>query len=347
MPNPYTLSFGFPPPEIISRQGQVEHIVSEFCRENPANYINLVTGVRGSGKTVFITQVSERMSEKDDWIVVDLNSQRDLLTSLAAKLDSNRNLSDWFREAEINLQFFGLGVEVKGAPQITDIEYALTKMLQAIKKHKKRVLVTIDEAVNSKEMRAFASAYQIFLREKLPIFLIMTGLFKDVNNLRNATGMTFLERAPRTTLAPLDQQEIVANYEANLKTVSEDEAIYLAKASKGYSFAFQVLGYYYYEFPNEEKTALKKAKQYLYEFAYEKIWSETSPKDKEVIVAISKVPTGEIIRIRELLDYSSNQFNPYRARLIKAGILSGETNGVVKFALPFFDEFALKMSDIP
>ena len=116
MSNPYTLVFGQPPLEMIDRTAQVERIVSEFCGERPSNYINLITGIRGSGKTVFVTQVANKLKTKKDWIVVNLNPQRDLLMSLAAKLDSDKYLNRLFREAEINLQAFGFGAGIKGVP---------------------------------------------------------------------------------------------------------------------------------------------------------------------------------------------------------------------------------------
>lgn len=212
-------------------------------------------------------------------------------------------------------------------------------MLYSIKKHNQRVLVTIDEVTNSKDMRAFTSSYQIFLREELPVFLLMTGLYKNIDRLRNAEGMTFLERAPRTVLSPLSFQAMTRNYMDTLG-LKEDEAIRLASYTKGYSFAFQTIGYFSWEYPDKKEKALKNAKEYLYEFAYQKIWTELSAKDREVVLAASKVPFGEVRQIRELLSMTNNQFNPYRNRLIKAGIWISPENGRVEFALPWFGEFA-------
>ena len=62
MSNPYTLVFGQPPLEMIERKSQSERIISEFCQEHPSNYLNLVTGIRGCGKTVFITQIANRLN---------------------------------------------------------------------------------------------------------------------------------------------------------------------------------------------------------------------------------------------------------------------------------------------
>ncbi|MBO4494241.1 MAG: AAA family ATPase [Clostridiales bacterium] len=340
MSNPYTLVFGQPPLEIIERKAQADRVISEFCEDRPSNYINLVTGIRGSGKTVFITQIANRLKEKKDWIIVNLNPQRDLLTALAAKLNSDKSLNKIFIEAQINLQALGIGIEIKGAPPITDIEEALTRMLQSIKKHKKRVLITIDEVTNSKDIRIFTSAFQIFLREGLPVFLLMTGLFSHIDRLRNAEGMTFLERAPRTVLSPLNFNAIVEKYVNTLK-LKQNDAIKLATATKGYSFAFQTIGYYAWEYPNKLDSALKDAKEYLFEFAYRKIWSEHSATDRKVIRAIQQSKTGEIAQVRKILGWSSNQFNPYRDRLIKSGIVSVPQNGYVELALPWFGDYAV------
>ena len=342
--NPYTLVFGQPPVEVIERKTQADRIISEFCQERPSNMLNLVTGIRGCGKTVFITQIADRLRAKKEWIVINLNPQRDLLTSFAAKLHSDHTLSQWFREAGINLNAFGMGLEIKGASPVRDIEEALIRMLRSVQKHNKRVLVTIDEATNSREIRAFTSAYQIFLREQLPVFLLMTGLYNQIDRLRNAEGMTFLERAPRTVLSPLNFTAIVDRFMETLK-VSQDVATKLAKATKGYSFAFQTIGYYCWEEPHHLDKALDYAREYLYEFAYQKIWSELSGKDREVVCAVARSGDGEVAKVREILKCTSNQFNPYRDRLIKAGVLSGNQQGVVEFALPWFDRFALERQE--
>lgn len=104
MSNPYTLVFGQPPVEIVERSAQAERIISEFCQERPTNYLNLVTGIRGCGKTVFITRIAQRLSEKEEWIVVNLNPQRDLLQAFVSKLHGDRMMNQWFQDAEINLQ---------------------------------------------------------------------------------------------------------------------------------------------------------------------------------------------------------------------------------------------------
>ena len=339
MSNPYTLVFGQPPVENIERTAQAERIVSEFCQERPSNYINLITGIRGCGKTVFITEIAERLRRRKEWIVVNLNPKRDLLVSLAAKLESDAALRRIFKEAEINLQAFGIGIGIKGGYPVSDIEEALTRMLQSIKKHGKRVLITIDEASNTKEMRIFASSYQIFLRERLPVFLLMTGLFKNIDRLRNADGMTFLERAPRTRLSSLDLTVISVRYKETLG-IGEDKAIHLAHMTKGYPFAYQVLGYLRWD--AGKKAELSKLipdyDQHLEEYVYEKIWMDLSDNDKKVVELLALNGEMKIKDIRDVLEMKSGSMSVYRDRLIRKGIVDASRYGYLSLVLPRFAE---------
>ena len=46
----------------------------------------MITGVRGSGKTVMLTDISKHFKNEKDWIVIELNPDRDMLQGIAAKL---------------------------------------------------------------------------------------------------------------------------------------------------------------------------------------------------------------------------------------------------------------------
>ena len=139
-----------------------------------------------------------------------------------------------------NLSFFGFGLAVKGAAPITDIEIALAKMLEVLKKHGKKILIIIDEAATTKEMRTFVSAFQILIRKDLPVFLLMTGLYENINSLQREKSLTFLYRAAKIELKPLNLRTIAENYHSKL-SVDEETALKMARLTKGYSFAFQVL----------------------------------------------------------------------------------------------------------
>lgn len=339
--NPYSLLFGKKPSQMISRQAQVTYITESFNNTVSPQQIYVITGVRGSGKTVLMTEVSGKMRQDKDWIVIELNPEKDMLMMLGAALSGENYLARLFQNAEINLSFFGFGLSVKNAAPITDIEVALSKMLAVIQKQGKKVLITIDEAVNTKDMRVFISAFQIFIRNDLPLFLLMTGLYENISDLQNEKSLTFLYRAPKIEMKPLDNKKMAENYAANL-SVSEETAADMAKITKGYSFAFQTLGYFTYENGQYSDTVVSETRDYLEEYSYKKIWSELSDKDKYVLNGIAKSEDGKIAGIRKILDMETNQFNPYRKRLINKGILNGNKYGYLYFYLPFFREFVLE-----
>lgn len=336
--NPYSLLFGKEPKQMISRNTAVTEIVETFCDEEPSQQLFMITGIRGSGKTVLMTEVSKKIGNKEDWIVIELNPENDLLEGLAAKLASENKLARLFSEAKINLSFFGLGVEIDGVAPIRDVESALQKMLQSIKKQKKKVLVTIDEAVNTKSMRAFAGAYQILVRKDLPIFLLMTGLYENIDVLQNEKHLTFLYRAPKIELKSLNIRTIADNYE-KVFGIDGGKALHMAKLTRGYSFAFQVLGYFSWEEHGNVEKALPTVRQYLEDYVYEKIWNSLSKGDKKIAYGIACSENGKISEIRNVLGIETNEFNPYRKRLIKRGLINGEERGYVRFTLPFFEAF--------
>ena len=340
-PNPFVLDFGREPYEMIPRSLLMTDLVNSFMGDQPSRHISIVTGVRGSGKTVFMTSVCKRFQEEKDWIVVELNPDRDLLENLAAKLSSEKSLKEIFRSAKINLSAFGLGLQIEGTEPEHDIEVALTRMLTSLKKHHKKVLIAIDEVTSSPAMKVFASAFQIFLRQELPLFLLMTGLYENIRALQDQKTLTFLYRAPRTTLTPLNIGRMTDSY-ARIFGLSQETALDMAKKTKGYSFAFQVLGYFTWEYRNDPARIQAEYKQYLEEYVYEKIWQELSAEDRRVLYGIARNPEGNVSAIREDLGMTSNAFTPYRTRLIRKGIINGAAYGIVRFELPLFDVFVLQ-----
>jgi AAA+ ATPase superfamily predicted ATPase len=287
MSNPFTISFGRQPAQFISRPVETNEIIENFEQEPPSSQVYMLTGVRGSGKTVLMTDIAKELSKRENWLVVELSTERDMLTSLAAKLCSRPELFALFVEAKLNFSLLGFGVEVKNAAPISDIETALARMLGVIRSAGKKLLVTVDEAANNPNVRVFASTFQIFMRQDYPVFLLMTGIYDNIHNLQNEKTLTFLYRAPKITLGPLNLTSIRLQY-AKIFGISMKEAGRMADLTMGYPFAFQVLGYLYWN-SRDAKTldeVLPEYDRYLEEYVYSKIWSELSETDKQIVAVM-------------------------------------------------------------
>ena len=107
--NPFSLNFGIEPNRMISRNNQIDEIVEGFKAASPSTYLYIITGVRGSGKTVTMASIMHRLKADKDWVTVSLNPNRDLLNGLAANLFENPMLKPAFVKADIS---FSLGVNV-------------------------------------------------------------------------------------------------------------------------------------------------------------------------------------------------------------------------------------------
>ena len=339
MQNPFTLTFGKKPIESVERPVQINEIIEAFTAETVNQQMFIITGVRGSGKTVMMTNISQKLREMNGWVVIELNPAADLLMSMLSKLNSNPSCQSLIKAAKLDLSFFGFGISVEGALPITDAETAIIKILERLKKENKRLLITIDEMTNSESMKVFAGSFQIFVRQELPVFLLGTGLYENIEEIQNEKSLTFLYRAPKIQLRPLNRKAMAIKY-GKIFSISGEDADAMADLTMGYSFAFQVLGYLTWNNEGNYRGVLDEYEQYLAEFVYDKLWSELSEKDKRVAKGIAEVKSGSVKDIREHLGLEANEFNPYRKRLIRKGIVSGDVRGYLHFTLPLFDRYA-------
>ncbi len=340
--NPFTLTFGTEPIQYINRNTQTNEIISTFSGEMPATNVYMISGVRGSGKTVLLTNIADYFEKKDEWIVVNVTPDVDILNTVAAKLYSRSELKKLFVQAKLDLSAFGLGVSIEKGKQIFDIETALEKMLAELGKKKKRVLITIDEVVKNNNIKIFAGVFQLFIRQKLPVYLIMTGLYDNIYNLQNEDTLTFLYRAPKVVLEPLSIGAIASSY-AKVFDMDREEAGNMAKLTKGYPFAYQVLGYLFWDSREKKKNSkiedvIPEYDHMLEEYVYEKIWSELSQKEKDIIAILAENESTKVIDIRERLNYKSNEMSVYRDRLKKKGIIDVSSYGSISLKLPRFGE---------
>ncbi len=342
MTNPFTLSFGKQPLTYISRLEQTNEVIENFTAD-PANcMMYMITGVRGAGKTVLMTSIAKQLSEDKKWIIIELNPELDLLEQLAAKLYNLPESHMLFAQAKLDLSFFGIGISVEGGHQFTSIDTAIETMLGLLKKEGKKVLVLLDEVTNNKSMRVLAHSFQIYIRKELDIFILMTGLYENIYQLQNEKSLTFLYRAPKIHMSPLNKGAIIDSYKSIFKIDNQD-AKEMADETKGYAFAYQVLGYVKWRNPDKSlKDVIPEYEQYLEEYVYQKIWSELSDTDRKVLFGLDGAEEIKIKDLREKIDMSSSLFSTYRDRLDKKGLIDTSKYGYIGLLLPRFSNFVEK-----
>ena len=345
MPNPFNISFGKEPTRLIARASQINKVIDTFNSEHPSTQAYMITGVRGYGKTVTMTFIEHELAKENNWITIPLNPTMNLLESMAAYLCENKILRTAFIKADINVQVFNISVSAKVDKPSTTVEVQLHKMLKVVRKLGKKVLLTIDEVVKNDSMIEFAASYQTFVREDYPVYLLMTGLFENIRSLQNEKNLTFLYRTPRIDLKPLGIIGMANDYK-EVFDISDKEAEAMAKFTKGYPYAFQTLGYLKWENDRPLDKLIPEFDVMLEDFVYEKIWSELSKGDKNVLSIIAK--NGGRIKTKDAREKSGNSsgaFSSYRKRLKEKGLIDVSDYGYIEMSLPRFAEFVNAWSE--
>lgn len=337
--NPFTILFGIKPGCFISRVSECQKVIGDFeGKENPST-VYMLTGIRGSGKTVLMTELSEYF-ESREWIVIDAVPTSDIIDNIVSRLAGEKSLEGIFKKADINVSVLGINIGMSDNTSKINSETILRKMLDVLKKSERRILITIDEVANNEYIRNFVAVYQNLIRKGYPIFLLMTGLYDNIYDLQNEKQLTFLYRAPKIFLKPLDIDLMTTEYKKILN-ISLRQAREMALLTKGYSFAFQMLGYIYWDNGGKEDidSILPDYDYALREYSYDKIWSELSEKDKEILDELSKYEIAKVKDIREKLNISSAAFSVYRGRLYRKGLIDTSVYGSISLVLPRFKEF--------
>lgn len=296
-----------------------------------------------------MNEIASKLKAYKDWIIIKIIPQDNILEALYSNLFYNESLSNTKKHlsnSNINITapFISMDntfTQKTHIPEPNLIESIRLLLLEAEKK-KKNVLICIDEISNTSQMASFSSALQLYIGEKLPVFFLGTGIYENIDALKNVRNLTFLYRAPSIDLQPLDFGSIADSYRRIFK-ISLNDAIQMAKLTKGYSFAYQSLGYIYWNHqPVDHLDAvLPEFDQTLAEGSYNKIWEELSANDKKVAIAIAKHNGDKTIVIRENAGIDSNTFSTYQTRLRQKGLIEKSSYGYISFSLPRFDYFVL------
>lgn len=354
--NPFNPSFGKVPNIFLDRNRLVHTVVNNLDDPNSPYQTTLVYGLRGVGKTSFLTDVSKEVTTKENWIVVNLVSNQNMLADLVEGIyrKSTPKIQKFLSKID-EIKVAGLGIELtsKRTPIKEHIsKYTLEAVLEELKSKGIKLLVTLDEVTSTPEIREFASIYQLMIREDFNISLIMTGLPEQVSELQNDKVLTFLLRSKRITLSPLNKLDIKYRYKEVFKSkdrnITDQVLNRMTTMTNGYAYAFQLLGYLLWQTESKEITdntidsILDEYKEELYRNVYGKIYSELSEVDRKFLAAMVDENYTPISEIEKKMNKSHNYVSIYRRRLLDAQIIISPQRGAVAFTLPFFKDFIVE-----
>ena len=338
MVNSFDLTFGKLPNNFLSRESLIYEICNDFSADIPSSNLYIISGARGSGKTVLLNKIHNELNTNHDWVCVKVNPNREILEQIASNIYENENVKHLFLKPSFSFSFHGLTFSIEGKTSISNVKSLLQKMLNHLKKHNKKLLIAIDEVVNSKEMKTFAHDFQSFIGDGFDIYLLMTGLYENINSLQNNKTLTFLYRAPKIYLEPLNLIDIYNSYKRIFPDENDSTIKQLTFLTNGYAYAYQLLGSLFTNREKIESKLIEDFDQNLKDYCYDKIYDSITSCELDLLKII---PLDGKCTSRYIVDncaMSIKEISVLKDRLIKRGILRKQ-KGIFDIILPRFRNY--------
>ncbi|KAB8288633.1 hypothetical protein DSM100688_0635 [Bifidobacterium ramosum] len=371
--NPFKPTAGKMPPILIGRQS----VINDFSEAldngvGAPGRIMLITGQRGFGKTVMLTEF-RRIAKARQWETIGETASEGLVARLVQTLTPTGIHMD-----QVNLSpsigITGLASASIGQAHFTaesnplTLRNALNKRLANRKIGKgKGILITIDEtqAASREDLVAIATAVQHVIAdgdesdtpeaERKGVAIVFAGLPYMINDLLDNKVTTFLRRALRRELdnVPLPdvKNAFIETVRESGKQISEDDALDAARTSKGYPYMVQLIGYYMWQSAQRRDSNV---------ITTEDVETGTSDAllafDDAVCVPAMDGATGaerlflkamaqdvpNPTRVSDIVGRtrrSRSWVSKYRAILIKNRMIRQSGHGEVEFAVPHLGEY--------
>lgn len=199
--NPFKPTAGGEPPLLIGRGKVIRDFEKGLDNGVGApGRIMLVTGARGTGKTVMLTVFGDQAKARR-WDVIEETASAGLCERLVDALRTGRGALDHLT-IRPSLTFAGAGIglgeaELSPKRMPETLRSAIAGRLDALEKRHAGLLITIDEtqAAERSDMIAIATAIQHQIRERRNIAIVFAGLPQMISDLFNDEVITFLRRA--------------------------------------------------------------------------------------------------------------------------------------------------------
>lgn len=256
--NPFKPTAGKMPPILIGRETAIEEFTEGLDNGAGApGRIMLVTGQRGFGKTVLLTEF-RRIAAERGWETISETASPDVAQRLIEALTpSGLHINQASVSPSVSIPGIAsasLGhIDLSSTTTPLTLRNAIAKRLESGKIGKgKGILITIDEtqAASLDDLVAIATAIQHVTTsidetnvpdaEKRGIAIVFAGLPSTVNDLVNDDVVTFLRRALRCELDNVPLVDVKNAFLESVadsgKTIGNDEAWQAAQATNGYPY---------------------------------------------------------------------------------------------------------------
>jgi len=359
--NPFKPTAGANPPLLVGRDEVIEEFI-ESIDDGPGapGRLTIFSGPRGIGKTVMLNAVGNELQASHQWLVINETATPGFLDRIA---EAARDLLDTGHRSVTGVTlpgYLGGGGITLAPPEQQHpggFRKAVGLLLDQCEARQTGLLVTLDEVQVNPELAQLAADTQHLIRDDRQIAMVFAGIPSSVNDLLNDQLTTFLRRANRVDLGDIPIADAAAAIQATLqengRTISQAALEAAARATGGYPFMIQLVGYHIWRQSTADHitihavtAGIEKARKRLGTLVLEAALRELSCGDRAFLAAMAQGPSAGMdvktsdvaTRIGKDVKYAS----VYRDRLIAAGIITAAGFGQVRFAIPYLREYLVE-----
>lgn len=350
--SPFTCTPGLAGQAFINMH-YADEIIANFESEESQKYVYKIVGLRGSGKSVEYSVVCEYFRKKPKWLVYTLSAGGNPTQMLISSLASEKFIDDKIHTTEIIAgASAGANVLIANGEATATIsktatynvnyyseEAVLKDMISKATAEKYKILIGIDDIAKTDNMVKFLSILNdVIIDKDKEIYLVCTGLAKNIEDFVAVPHLSFFVRNESMEINKLNPHEMAYKYQ-ELLSVDQAESIRLAKFTKGYAYAYQVLGEIYYKKKNRESLEdLFPMFDRIIGPQYDLIWQTLTDAEQDFVKIIVDSETGKLEDIKDKMT-SPSSYNSLRDRLMRKHLLDTSRRGYLFVNLPRFKEY--------
>ncbi|ADK28879.1 ATP-binding protein [Corynebacterium pseudotuberculosis] len=359
MRNPFRPSFGVNPLVVAGRTSIVDNF-GFALREGigaPYRFI-LISGTRGTGKTVLLNQLEEEAKELG-WECVrarasDHEHHELIHVSLPRLIKKSRAHGSRVEISGVSIANIG-GITFDTSsqfPQQTSLWSIMNDAAKDLTAKGSGLLITMDEvqSASPESLHFLMDAIQDCVRNEYNIALAVAGLPLEISKLLAHEGTTFLRRAIHIPIEALNTDDVRTAIAETVKHGGKDidsQALNsLTNACHGYAYLLQLCGSIAWTMSGSQNISEKHVTQSL-PLVIERMGQQVH------MPAMKGIPYREmqfLIKLAEAegpanfnelgaeLGIPGSQPSTYRRRLLDRGVIVATGRGRADFALPYLRE---------
>lgn len=368
MVNPFTPGFGHSPAILAGRSAALTEFEATMRGELPEQRAMLVSGARGVGKTVLLSECEARAREAG-WSILPLHTAS---TSLTAELRSIavarlRDLDPNARSTRLT----GAGASGFSASRSISDRYEqeseplgdlLDRLATLAASTGHGVMIVLDEvqSADRHQLHEVTQHIQDLMRHHPEVLFAAAGIRSGLARLLDHEKTTFLRRAHRLELGPV---EIGTATEAIRQTVADTDKTITPAAvarageiSEGYPYLIQLIGSKAWrssgssdsiEFEDVEGSRAAAVHEMIRNVHGPALRDLSSRKRQYLEAMLEDAGPSNVGDIARRLDVDPRYQSTYRERLIEDELIEPAGRGYVRYALPYLREALSGRRDSP